>query len=301
MSETKTLHQYPQLVNAVFNQPWAILPEKLEMIADILRRYIVGESGSPIEAQTEHVSRSENGGTVAVIPVFGMMAQRMNLMAAASGGVSTEWIGEQIDRYGSDNTVKTIILDIDSPGGEVFGLEELANKIMALREKKRVVAVANPWAASGAYYLASAASEIVVTPSGQVGSVGVVAIHTDVSEMQKQSGVQSSLIYAGKYKVETSQLAPLSDEARAGIQENVDRYYDMFVSTVARGRGIGKASVRSNYGQGRMIMAKEAVKAGMADRIATLDETIEKYRPMRAQGRGVNLLKKKLDIQRQRP
>jgi len=152
----------------------------------------------------------------------------------------------------------------------------LADEIMAGRAQKKIVAVANGMAASAAYWLACCATELVVTPSGQVGSIGVFAAHEDMSKALEQEGVKVSLVSAGKFKTEGNPYEPLSDEARAALQAKVDEFYGMFVKSVAKGRGVSQASVRDGYGQGRMLLASAAVKEGLADSISTLDQVLSK-------------------------
>jgi signal peptide peptidase SppA len=128
--------------------------------------------------------------------------------------------------------------------------------------------------ASAAYWIGSAASEVVATPSAMVGSVGVVVVHMDESKALEMLGVKPTFITAGKYKAEGDPAQPLTDAARERLQEMVDQYYAAFVGGVARGRGVPVAEVRTSYGQGRLLTAREGLAAGMVDRIATLDETL---------------------------
>ena len=151
------------------------------------------------------------------------------------GGTSTERLGHQIDAAVNDDSIKTIILDIDSPGGSVAGVPEVADKIFKARDKKPVVAVANSMAASAAYWIGSAAQELVVIPSGMVGSIGVISAHTDVSKFEENQGFKTTLITAGKFKAEGNMFEPLGTEALESIQSVVDEYYDSFVSAVAPG------------------------------------------------------------------
>jgi len=169
-----------------------------------------------------------------------------------------------------------VVLDVDSPGGAVNGVEELADEMLRARGQKPVVAVANTLAASAAYWIATAADEVVVTPSGEVGSIGVFAVHEDFSAALEAAGIRVSLVSAGKYKMEGNPYEPLGDEGRAALQERVDDYYGMFVGAVARGRGVAAKDVREGFGQGRLVGARQAVELGMADRVATLDETLDR-------------------------
>jgi signal peptide peptidase SppA len=164
-----------------------------------------------------------------------------------------------------------------SPGGVVTGTDELSSQIFAARGTKPIIAHVNGYAASAAYWIASAADEIVVTSSGQVGSIGVIGVHDDVSAALEKMGVKKTIISSGKYKAEGSPFGPLSDEARTHRQQEADAYYDDFVRAVARNRNVSLSAVRDGFGQGRMVRAEAAIAEGMADRIATLDETIARF------------------------
>lgn len=272
---------YEHIVQAVQALPWAILPEKMAVIRQILALRTQGQTFSPeeIKAEIETARKGErpilNGGSaIAVIGVVGTLIPRGNMLLESSGAVSIQRLAAQFREALADPEVGQIVLDIDSPGGQVGGIEELANEIYQARGQKPVTAVANGLAASAAYWLASAASELVVTPSGEVGSIGVLAIHEDYSAALAEAGVKVTLISAGKYKTEGNPFEPLSEEAQAAAQARVDDYYQMFVKAVARGRGVNQANVRDGFGQGRVVGAEQAVLGGMADRVATIDEVI---------------------------
>jgi hypothetical protein len=130
--------------------------------------------------------------------------------------------------------------------------------------------------ASAAYYLGSQANEVVGTPSGMIGSVGVLMMHVDHSAANEMEGISPTIISAGKYKAEASPDFPLSDEARAYLQSQVDQYYGMFVNAVADGRGVSSDTVRTDYGEGRCLTATDALKVGMIDRVESLDATVQR-------------------------
>jgi len=221
------------------------------------------------------VSRS-NAPSIAVLPLFGTIAHRMGMMSDISGGTSTERFTQWFRAALQDSSVKSIVIDVDSPGGSVNGVPELADEIFQARNVKPIVAVANAQMASAAYFLGSQASELVSIPSGEAGSIGVFAAHEDVSQAAEKQGVKISLISAGKYKVEANPFEPLSEEARAALQEKVNNYYDMFVNAVARGRGATAEAVRNGFGQGRMLQAVPAQRANMVDRVQTMDRTLKR-------------------------
>ena len=286
--------QFERVLRSVFGEPWAILPSKLAVIADLVRFRAAGghltaaEIQDRIGAAVQQRPTAMRGGAVAVLPLHGVIHQRMNLMSEMSGGTSTEMFAQSFRAAMADDAIRAIVIDVDSPGGGVYGVDELAAEILRARGSKRVVAVANSLAASAAYYIASAAEEVVVTPSGEVGSIGVFTAHQDLSKAAEAEGVKTTLIAAGKYKVEGNPFEPLSDEARAELQSRVDAYYGLFVAAVARGRNVTAAQVRGGFGEGRVVGAREAVRLGMADRVGTLDETIGRLLGARpAAGAGV--------------
>jgi signal peptide peptidase SppA len=167
-------------------------------------------------------------------------------------------------------------MDVNSPGGFVDLIPEVAADIRAARAQKPVVAVANTTAGSAAYWLASQASQLVVSPSGEVGSIGVYQIHEDLSGMLAKEGVNVTIVRAGKYKVEGHPFGPLSEDATAAMQSDVNDYYDMFTSDVAKGRGVTQDEVKGGYGEGRMVLAKRAVKSGLADKVEQLSDTVKR-------------------------
>jgi signal peptide peptidase SppA len=279
--------KYERVLMEIYRKPWAILPERFAQICEIVSLRASGSKLSKQEIRAKiapHLSaRNGNGGqnygVAALIPIYGVISQRMNLMTQVSGGTSTERLTAQFRSALADPSVKAIIFDVNSPGGGVEGVLELAAEIYQSRGKKKIVSVVNPLAASAAYWLACSADEVVITPSGQVGSIGVFTAHEDLSAAMEKEGIKVSLISAGKYKTEGNPYEPLSTEARAALQEKVDAFYDMFVKSVAKGRGVSQSAVRDGFGQGRLAIAAEAIKQGMADRIATLDETLARLSP----------------------
>lgn len=271
---------YPQIRRFLTATPWAILPDKLNEIQELIAlraagvRFSVDEIQARIGFDAAAARRVSSEGSVAVIPIYGVLSQRMNLMSMMSGGTSTEQLSDQVRQAMADDDVGAIVFDVDSPGGNVNGIPELADELFGYRGQKPMVAVVNPLNASAAYWLTSQMNEIVITPSGQTGSIGVVAMHQDVSGALANEGVAVNLITAGKYKAEGNPYQPLDDEARDAIQSSVNDYYGMFVDAVARGRGVKASDVRNGFGEGRVLGAKAAVSAGLADRVDTLKGTI---------------------------
>lgn len=277
---------YRRILRRVYSTPWAIVGTRLADIVDVLE---FQASGGKLSADdiAEYVgvqaaaprSQAIQGG-IQVLSLRGIISHRMEMMNDVSGpgGTSTEQFAARFRAAMRDPSTGAIVMDIDSPGGSVDGVPELAAEIREARGAKPIVAVANTLAASAAYWIAAQADEIVVTPSAEVGSIGVFAAHRDISERLAAEGEKVTLVHAGKYKVEGNPYEPLSDDARDEIQRKVNSAYSEFVSAVAAGRGTTAARVTANYGEGRTLSARDAVAAGMADRVETMDQVINRLR-----------------------
>ena len=269
--------KYARVIQSALASPWAILPEKLVEIRNFLLFRSAGGvfySGSAIKRENR---RAGNVSGVAVLPLVGTIIPRMNLFAESSGAVSLQRFTHMFRAAMADPAVGEIIIDVDSPGGQVTGVAELADEIYQARGVKPVTAVAHGLAASAAYWIASAAEKLVVTPTGEIGGIGVFAIHQDVSRALEHEGISVTLISAGKYKTEANPFEPLTPDARDAIQRRVDDYYNMFVTAVSVGRGVGFSDARDRFVQGRLVGAVEAVAIGMADEVATLDEVLQRH------------------------
>ena len=177
-------------------------------------------------------------------------------------------IRANVKRALADPSIRTIDLVIDSPGGSVLGLPETADAIHAANKIKPVRAFVSGIAASAAYWLASQASTITLTPSGEVGSVGVLDLHADISKALDNAGVKLTAVTAGEHKVERAPFTPLSDEAKTHMQAGVNEWYGNFLSAVRRGRG-ARVSPTGNYGGGRMLSSRDALAAGMVDFVSS--------------------------------
>lgn len=254
----------------------AMVPEVLAEWSAIAARAsaeLAAAAQSP-EAQAKLVPGRKSVGDVAVLRIGGFIAQKPSLFSMLFGGTSTEALVRELSAVMNDGSIGAVVLDVDSPGGEVFGLEEAAGAIRAMRGTKPLFAVANPLAASAAYYLASQASDVAVTPSGLVGSIGVIAHHVDESSRIERAGLRVTQVTYGRRKGEESSVGPLSDEARASIQARVDTYGRKFEADVAKGRRVSVDKVRSQFGEGALMTADDAKGVGLVDRVATLDEVI---------------------------
>lgn len=278
--------KYERVIQYVLETPWAIRPAVLEAILDVLAYRAEGGQFTD-EELVERVGAAEaarrspqRAGSVAIVPIWGSIFPRANLFTEFSGGTSLQKFSAALAEVDNDSQVGSIVLDVSSPGGLVGLVPETAEQIR--KTSKPVTAVVNTEAASAAYWLAAQADELVVTPSGWVGSIGVFSAHEDISRLQDNVGVKTTLVSAGKFKVEGSPFEPLGEEARAAMQKTVDTYYDMFTRDVARGRKTSVDAVRSGFGEGRMVTAEAAVAEGMADRVATINQVVSEM----LEGRG---------------
>lgn len=274
--------KYAHILMAVTEERWALREDKLQAILDFLAMQASGvkftaEEVSARISKDEEKAVARQEGAVAILPLRGVIANRMSMMEDVSGGMSAEGFGRQFQSALRSDGVKAIVIDTDSPGGAVSGSDELSSMVYNARGQKPIIAHVNATAASAAYWIASAADEIVVTPTGSVGSIGVFGVHDDVSAALEKVGIKKTLISAGKLKVSGNRYQPLDEEAHALIQARVDEGYAMFVAAVARNRNVAESVVREGFGQGGMVGATEAVRLGMADRVATLEETLQRF------------------------
>lgn len=276
-----------RLIAEFYTTPWALDPTvhaQMEMILDrwasgvkLSSQEITAAVGAApqVAADRRAMAAQTGGGSVAVLPVYGVLTHRAHAKSISTPMTSTEELSAQIRNAVADPGISSIVLDVDSPGGSVFGVQEVADTIFSLRGKKPIVGVANAQAASGAYWILSQADEVVVTPSGAVGSIGAFMVHEDRSEKYVKDGVKRTYVSAGKYKVEGNDTGPLEGDSLAYAQSMVDNFYSAFVRAVAKGRGVSVEAARGpDFGEGRMVLARQAVAGGMANRVATLDEVI---------------------------
>lgn len=273
---------YTPLLN-ILNDPWAIIPDKLVQIQEIYierrqkekidLREIEAQTGKPLKKKEQGY---ENRNGVAIIPIDGVIAKKMNLFTDISGGASIQLIERDFREALEDPEVKSILLYIDSPGGSVDGVQELGNLIFESRGKKPIVAFTDGMMASAAYWFGSAADEIFISSdTTQVGSIGVVASHLDVSKAEEMSGYKTTEIVAGKYKRIASQFAPLTEQGRTVLQEAVDYIYSVFVNDVAKFRGVSVEKALE-MADGKVFIGKQALDVGLVDGVSTLGGLIEK-------------------------
>lgn len=265
--------------------PWAVAPQAFTEIgaamrwrsehpaqaADLEQKAVVA-----VEAARQGRGRGRVAGAVAVLPLRGVITPRTSFMSYLFGGMGLVDFMDEFRSALADDDVGSILIDVDSPGGRTSLVPEVGAEIRAARGKKPIVAIANTTAASAAYWIATQADELVVTPSGFVGSVGTYIVHEDWSGMNEQLGIDPTYIVsaASPHKVDGNPDEPLSEDARETWQQDVDDITAQFFQAIAKGRGTNVKDVRENYGQGRCLSATRALDAGMVDTVQTYDEVI---------------------------
>lgn len=278
--------RYAHIARAVLSRPWAIKKDSVEWAAvtEVLERRVAGNDFTEDEIAARLSAAAPRRTAIAasdteerfiqVLPVFGVLMPRANLMSEFSGGTSVAQLSAAFTDAVNDDRVAGIVLDVDSPGGLVDGIPEFGEQIRAARGAKPIVAVADTMAASAAYWIASQAEEFSVTPSGEVGSIGVFSAHDDLSKFYEEMGLERTFISYGENKTQGNEFEPLSDHARERMQATVDYFGRMFDQAVADGRSVKASVVREKFGQGDMFPAEEALQLGMVDRIETLADAI---------------------------
>ena len=269
----------PHIAARLFNTPLLIHPSKLQaIVAGLSSRLGVAPPNPLPDAYTVRSGTAAKGGYrvvdgIAVIDVFGALAHRTELQANSSFILGYETIGQMLDNALADRDVAAVVLNIDSPGGEVSGAFQLAEQIRAARSVKPIHAVASDLAASAGYLIASSAQSVSVTPTGQVGSIGVVTCHVDMSAAFEKAGYKVTPIFAGSHKVDGNPYQPLPPAVANQIQTEIDHYYSMFVAAVAAGRpGLPVRAIRAT--EAAMYIGAQAVEVGLADRVETPDQLI---------------------------
>ena len=251
---------------AAESQIWAMEPTALEGLAVTLAR------GDKLAARHSTTPARQRGGATAIIPVVGPLSRRPSLFSQLLGlgdSATYQGISRNLNDALADSQVKSIALVIDSPGGTVGGLPELADEIARAGKIKPVTAVADGLAASAAYWIGSQATRFVATPSGEVGSIGVFLLHVDASRGVDAAGLTPTFIASdiSPFKTEANPLEPLAEDARAFLQSKVNEIGRNFVRAVARGRNVNESTVTTLYGKGRVLFAPAALRFGMIDDI----------------------------------
>ena len=265
----------PHLASRLFGTPLLVHRAKLDVILAVLgERLNLAAPAADLAIPVPRVTPAQPSG-IAVIPIHGTLVKRVLGMEAASGLTSYGGIAQEIDAALADPLVQGILLDIDSPGGEASGSFELARQIRHAATQKPVWAVANDAAYSAAYALAASAQRLIVTETGGVGSIGVIALHIDQSAKDAQEGYRYTAVTAGAHKNDFSPHHPLSDAAKAELQTEVDRLYGLFVEHVAAMRSLDADAVRAT--EAGLYFGANAITAGLADAVSSFETALADF------------------------
>lgn len=266
----------------IINTPLMITQDKLNVILNVIGNRI-GLDVDDSRIEFEAVSRDRKAKsikqageqTIAVIGIYDVLVYRSRGISSLSGLSTYEQIGKDFDAALEDRDVDKILFDIDSPGGEVSGVFELADKIYEARGVKPIIAAVNDMSYSAAYLIASAAGKMYVPRMGGVGSIGVIAVHADQSKLDEKIGVKFTSIFAGAKKDDLSPHKEITEAAMQDVQTKVDNAYNLFVDTVARNRDISVEKVRST--EAATFQGNDGVQAGLADDVLSWDGVLETF------------------------
>lgn len=278
------MRNVPHLAQRLFNVPLALHPRKAEIViaalADrfgIARLFRVngevvafeGGDGGLVSRDPEPDRGYEVAAGVAVLPVYGTLVQKLGTMRPWSGMTGYDGIRANLSLALEDEAVQAIVLDVDSPGGEVAGCFDLVDAIYSARGTKPIWAILSESAYSAAYAIASAADRVVVPRTGGTGSVGVICMHVDFSKALEAGGITVTLIQYGDRKSDGQPVIPLSEAALQKFQGDIDAMGELFVKTVARNRGLKVAQVRAT--QANTFLGAAGVEIGFADAVMAPD------------------------------
>ncbi|MFT4314806.1 MAG: S49 family peptidase [Wolbachia pipientis] len=271
---------------------WMCKPMMIEQKSfDLLSLY---NGKQPIFKNIKHAI-NQNIARTAIIPIHGILTKKPGTFDDFLGMTSYEKIQEEIEEALENKEVETITLDIDSPGGEVNGVFDLADFIYSARGKKRIIAIANDDAYSAAYAIASSAEKVFVSRTSGVGSIGVIASHIDQSGFDEKQGIKYTTIFAGSRKNDLNPHEPMTSESLESLQKEVDRLYEMFVQLIARNRGLSIEKIRST--EAGLYFGEKAVEIGLADGMTILSEfkSINKNRSITMNEQTTNNVKEETD------
>ncbi|PRE60591.1 serine peptidase [Burkholderia multivorans] len=284
---------FPHLATRLFNVPIAITPHKAEIVMAALADrlgitqlfrpdgHVIALAGGGAQAFLSDMGAEDEPVDmrpydvwegVARIPIQGTLVHKLGTLHPWSGMTGYDGIRSLLSLAMEDPEVRAIVMDIDSPGGEVAGCFDLTDAIYEAREEKPIWSILSESAYSAAYAIASASDRIIVPRTGGTGSVGVICMHVDFSKALSQAGIDVTLIHYGDRKADGNEYSPLSKDARARIQADVDAMGELFVETVARNRGLTAARVRST--QAGTFLGAAGVEVGFADAVMAPDDAL---------------------------
>jgi ClpP class serine protease len=252
---------------------WAIHPGWLDRITAAL-----DPSNLPLEAAARDRAPSgpavQRDGGIAILPLTGVLSPNPDPFERFFGATDTIAWGRAFSGLVADPDVSIIVVPVNSPGGDYCNTPEVSDLVFSARQKKQVIVVVSGMMASAAFWIGSSAGEVYASPSTEVGSVGVLALHRDYSLANAQQGVTPTLVTSSRFKGERSPDFPLGAEAKSELQRRVDQAGQEFHLALARNRNTSPATVATKYGEGRMMPTKSALQIGMIDGVCSVDDLI---------------------------
>jgi signal peptide peptidase SppA len=259
---------YPRIIEKIYREPWAIKPTTHHAIQSSLAAALNGEQlPSDLEEMEEEYEYSQEG--ISIIPISGIIGKHLSLVESSCGGVDVDSVSLALDAAVADSS-SSILLYIDSAGGTVTGVPELAHKIKEASKVKNVIAYTDSLCASAAYWLASQANAVYCSTSAEVGSIGVYMAMLDESKKLEEEGITVNTFSAGKYKLAGSSWKAMTEEERKMFQEDVDYWYALFTRDVLAGRKLDESTM-----QGQTFVGEKAVELNLVDGIVdSIDELL---------------------------
>jgi signal peptide peptidase SppA len=266
-------------------EPMALLPEYVSTFLTRMRCGTEREAVPQLSyldqdgAEVAAAATSTTGNMLAVVPLWGALSPDGEYY-----GTALDDFSRVITSLDANPNISKILINVKSPGGTVTGTQEASDAVRRVRDggNTQIVAIANGMMASAALWIGAAAGELVVTPSGEIGSIGVISMYADQSGFLEKIGVKVDIVRTPDKKARFTGLEPMSDEMRAFVQERISGSYEKFKRAMATNRGIRIDQVESKFGGGEMMRAEDALAAGLVDRIATFDQTVSRMMTRRA-------------------
>lgn len=265
----------------LFPYLWSILPSELVRLQSTYAGYLQKEvvpGAALFDIDLDKVSASFRVvGSTGILPVEGVIMPKADIFTQLFGGATLDVLTRDFKALVQDDSIETIILDIDSPGGVVTGVQEFADLVFQAGQVKDVIAISSSIMTSAAMWIGAAATKTFITSDTVMsGSIGVVVSHVDFSELEKMLGIKTTEITAGKFKRIFSNVEPLSEEGRAELQSQVDHIMDVFVGDIAKFRNATVDVVKEDMADGKLFIGDKAVNAGLVDGIITFDDLIDR-------------------------
>lgn len=264
----------------LLTDPWAIMPSWHDELLAIYNRHLKGEAAAKSVQPMPGPARGyEVRDGVAIIPLNGVMAPKINLTTEVSGGTSTQLFAADVKKATADPKIKGIIVHVDSPGGAVIGTPGAASAVYQARGIKPIITLVDGAMASAGAWVGTAADQVFISSSvDQTGSIGVAMRHVDKSKLQQKEGVVVTDIFAGKYKRIASENTPLTESGRDYLQNQVDKLYEIIVQDIATHRGVAVEKVLADMADGKIFIGQQGIEAGLVDGYSSLDELVSEVK-----------------------